>query len=90
MRHHAPPGIKGVARGVFQEIRDRVHVDVGESEQSPGEIRRVVICSEHRAELLIEDRLDLVSQLVPLLHPFVQHILHFRPFVILMLLDQTG
>lgn len=90
MRHHTPSGIESMARGVLQEIRDRAHVNVGESKQSAGEIRRVVICSEDRAELFIEDRLDLVSQLVPLPHPFVQYVLHFRPFVILMLLYQAG
>lgn len=46
-----------------------------------------MICSEHRAELFVEDVFNLVSQLIPFPHPLVQLVLHFGPLIILMVLN---
>ena len=50
VRQDAPPGEEGVAERVSAEVRDPGGVDVGEAEQPPREVGRVLVRPEDGPE----------------------------------------
>jgi len=50
-----------VFEGVVEEVSDTGGVAVGEPEQPPGEVGRIVVGSEHTPELSVEQRLGCLS-----------------------------
>jgi len=40
--------------GVVIQIRQTTGVNIGKSEESPREICRIIVCSEHTAKMLVE------------------------------------
>lgn len=54
MRHDAAPRVEGVRERVVHQVWDVGRVDVGEAEQAPREVSRVVVCTEHATELWVK------------------------------------
>ena len=79
-----------MAGGVAEEIRDRAHVDVGEAEQPPRKVRRIVVGAKDRAELLIEDALYLLTDAIALADPVGELGLGLAAVDVLVVLDQGG
>lgn len=88
VRHDTTARIESVAGRVAKEIRDRAHVDVGETEEPPGEVSRIVVGAKDRAKLLVEDTLDLIAKPIALLDPLDQLGLGLGTVYVLVVLDQ--
>lgn len=54
MRHDASPGVECVRQRIVEKIPYIRRINISKSEQTPGEICRVVVRAEHAAELLVE------------------------------------
>ena len=54
MRQCSPLRVEGVVEWIFQEVHQRRRVDVGETTETPREVRRVVVRSEQAAETYVE------------------------------------
>lgn len=62
MWHHSSSWVEGVSQRVVQQVSYIRSVDISKPEQTPREVRGVVVCPEHTAELRVEHRFCIVPE----------------------------
>ena len=73
---------------VVQQIRDFGRVDVGETEETPREVRWIVVRSEEASELAVEHVLHVLTQLISFANPLADDFLARWILHVLILFDQ--
>ena len=88
MRQSPSSRVKGVIKRVLVHIGDSRGVDIGESEQSSGEIRRILMRPEHAAEIRIIHFFQPLPQFVQFELPLLQGGPVVPALFVLVLLDE--
>jgi len=61
VRQRGPLRVECVVERIFEEVDERRSVDVGETIQTPSEVRWIVVGAEQTAEALVEQHLHHLS-----------------------------